>query len=253
LVPRIDIAAGRGHISVDATTPDGGSRNNLRLQTHIIGPDLSTEDITLDQTAAGQYEGSFPAEARGAYLVSVSEAEGEQGAVAGAVNSYSPEFNIASQDEDLLVRLSEITGGQIVRAGESASAELFSRRSTKTIPHEIWEPLILAALILLPFDVGVRRVLITRKQLSDARVWIESRLRRRSISSVDATVTASIAKLKDARARVVLGDSGDDSEPQTRQLPASQNQVSTAPSGDVAKDTDPLASRLLDARRKRRE
>ena len=253
LTPRIDIAAGRGHISVDATTPEGGSRNNLRLQTHIIGPDLSTTEITLDQTAAGQYEGSFSAEARGAYLVSVSEAEGEQGTVAGAVNSYSPEFNIASQDEDLLVRLSEITGGQIIRAGESASAELFSRRSTKTIPHEIWETLILAALILLPFDVGVRRVLITRKQLSDARVWIESRLRRRSISSVDSGVTASIAKLKDARSRVVLGDSEDASEPQTRQLPASHDQVSTAPSGDVAKDTEPLASRLLDARRKRRE
>jgi len=253
LTPRIEIAAGRGRISVDAATPQGASRNNLRLQTRIIGPDLSTADITLDQTAAGQYEGSFSAEARGAYLVSVSEAEGEQGAVAGAVNSYSPEFNIASQDEGLLERLSEITGGHIIRAGDSSSAELFSRRSTKTIPHEIWEPLILAALILLPFDVGVRRVLITRKQLSDARVWIDARLRRRSISSVDSAVSASIAKLKDARSRVVLGDVGDASEPQTQQLPAATDQVSTASSISVAKDAEPLASRLLDAKRKRRE
>jgi hypothetical protein len=70
LTPRIEIIAGRGHISVEAATPEGGSRNNLRLRTQIIGPDLSRTEITLDQTAAGQYEGVFPAVARGAYLIS---------------------------------------------------------------------------------------------------------------------------------------------------------------------------------------
>jgi Ca-activated chloride channel family protein len=60
LTPRVEIAAGRGHVLVEATTPEGGSRNNLRLRTHVIAPDLSTTDITLDQTAAGQYEAVSP-------------------------------------------------------------------------------------------------------------------------------------------------------------------------------------------------
>jgi Ca-activated chloride channel homolog len=256
LTPRVEIAAGRGHVSVEATTPEGGSRNNLRLRAHIIAPDLSTTDITFDQTAAGLYEGSFAAVERGAYLVSLFENDGEGGTTAGAVNSYSPEFNIASQDVDLLARLSEMTGGQVVQGGEAASPDLFTRRSTKTIPHEIWETLLLAALILLPIDVGVRRVRVTREEFAHARGWIQSRLRRDSSSSLDSATSASMAKLKDARSRVVLSDDkGDGTGASTPSpVPQSRDQSSKAVvSGETAEGDEPLASRLLDARRKRRE
>ncbi len=172
------------------------------------------------------------------------------------MNSYSPEFNIASQDVDLLARVSEMSGGQLIPAVDASRPDLFTRRSTKTIPHEIWETLMLAALILLPIDVGVRRVLITREQLAHARDWIESRLRRASSSSVDSTAAASMAKLKDARSRVVLGDGkGDGTEPPTQSpVPQSLDQPSKVVAfGDAAEGAEPLASRLLDARRKRRE
>ncbi|HSE36547.1 MAG TPA: glutamine amidotransferase, partial [Blastocatellia bacterium] len=257
LAPRIEISAGQGHISVEATTPEGASKNNLRLRTHLIGPDLSTADITLDQTAAGQYEGTFPAVARGAYLVSISEADGEQGTISGAVNSYSPEFNIASQDVDLLKRISDMTGGQVIPAGNASSHDLFSRRSTRTIPHEIWATLMLAALILLPIDVGVRRVALTREQLAHAREWIQARVSRATTtSSVDAGASVSMAKLKDARSRVVFSDGKRDGTqpPATSPMPEVREQVSkpVAP-GDAAKGADALVTRLLDARRKRRE
>ena len=74
-------------------------------------------------------------------MVSVSEEDGQTGATTGAVNSYSPEFNIASEDVDLLARVSEMTGGQVIPTGDASISVLFSRRSTKTIPHEIWETL----------------------------------------------------------------------------------------------------------------
>jgi Mg-chelatase subunit ChlD len=252
LTPRIEIAAGLGHISVEATTPEGGYRNNLRLRTHIIGPDLTTADVILDQTASGQYEGSFPAVARGAYLVSVSEEDRQLGAVAGAVNSYSPEFNIASTDADLLKQISEMTGGQVIRAGDTASQDLFGRRSTRTIPHDIWQTLMLAALILLPIDVGVRRVAITREQLAYARKWIQARVSR-ATTSRDTAASVSLAKLKDARSRVVFGVvKGDGAEPPAT-VPRLSDQVSTpVPTEDAAKGADPLATRLLDARKKRR-
>ena len=254
LAPRMEIAAGRGHILVEAATPEGASRNNLRLRTRVIAPDLSATEIALDQTAAGQYEGFFPAEARGAYLVSISEDDGEEGAVAGAVNSYSPEFNIASQDADSLKRVSEMTGGRVIRDGDAASGDLFTRRSTRTIPHEIWETLMLAALILLPFDVGVRRVVMTREQLAHAREWIVSRVRRASASSVDAGASVSIAKLKDARSRVVFGDATKDGAEPTATVPRLRDQVSKhVGPGDAVENADPLATRLLDARKKRRE
>jgi Mg-chelatase subunit ChlD len=256
LTPRIEINAGRGHVSVEATTSDGEFRNNLRLRTHVIAPDLSATDITLDQTAAGQYEGDFAAVARGAYLVRVSEDNGQEGTTTGAVNSYSPEFNIASQDLNSLARLSQVTGGQLIPAGDAGSPDLFTHRSAKTIPHEIWEGLMLAALILLPIDVGVRRVLITREHLVYARVWIRSRLRRASSSNIDPAASVSMAKLKDARSRVVLGDAQvDGTEPTTvSPVPQPRDQASKAvASGDAEEGATPLVSRLLDARRKRRE
>lgn len=256
LTPRIEINAGRGHVSVEATTPEGEFKNNLRLRTHVIAPDLSATDITLDQTAAGHYEGDFVAVARGSYLASVSEDDGQGGTTTGAVNSYSPEFNIASQDLNSLARLSQMTGGQLIPAGDAESPELFTHRSAKTIPHEIWETLMLAALMLLPVDVGVRRVLITREQLAYAREWIRSRLRRASSSAVDPAASVSMAKLKDARSRVVLGDAQVDGTETTTVSPVPQprDQASRAvASGDAEESAKPLASRLLEARRKRRE
>jgi len=256
LTPRIEIAAGRGHILLEATTPEGAYRNNLRLRTHVIAPDLSTTDISLDQTAAGQYEGEFAAVARGAYLVSVFEDDGSGGTTAGAVNSYSPEFSIALQDVDLLARVSEVTGGQLISAGDAASPDLFTRRSMKTIPHEIWETLMLAALILLPIDVGVRRVLITREQLTHAREWARLKLRRASSSSVDSAAPVSMAKLKDARTRVVLSGGQVDGTGASTHSPAPQSLDQPSEgvaSGDADKGAEPLASRLLDAKRKRRE
>ena len=252
LAPRIEISAGQGRVSVEATTPEGASRNNLRLRVRIIGPDLSTADITLDQTAAGQYEGSFPAVARGAYLVSISEDAAGEGTITGAVNSYSPEFSIASQEEDLLKQISEMTGGQVIRAGD-ARHDLFAGRSTRTIPHDIWETLMLAALILLPIDVGVRRVALTREQLAHAREWIQARLRRATASSVDAAASISIAKLKDARSRVVFGGGKREVAEPPATVPRLRDQASEPIGpGDVTEGADPLATRLLEARKKRR-
>jgi hypothetical protein len=255
LMPRVEITAGRGHVLIEATTPEGGSRNNLRFRTHVIAPDLTVTDITLDQIAAGQYEGDFAAVARGAYLVSVFEDGGESGTTAGAVNSYSPEFSITSQDASLLARVSEITGGKLILAGEASSLDLFARRSTRTIPHEIWNTLLLAALLLLPIDVGVRRVLITREQLADLGERIELMVRGRSAAEADSGGSVSMSKLKVARSRVVLGDTQVDRTEQTElPVPEPLDQASKpVASGDALEGAEPLATRLLDARRKRRE
>lgn len=252
LTPHVEIAAGRGHVSVEATTPDGQFGNNLRLRTKIVGPDLSTTDITLDQTEAGRYEGDFAAIARGAYLVSVSEVDGQTSTTSGAVNSYSPEFNITSQDDDLLARVSAMTGGVMI-ARDEASTDLFKQPSSKTIPHEIWQSLMLAALILLPIDIGVRRFVLTREQLARARMLIESKLRRGPAVEIDSAAVVSIDRLKDARARVVLSDvAANQIEPASITSvpePADQDSNTTATS-EAPEDARPLASRLLDARRK---
>jgi hypothetical protein len=274
LTPRVDIDAGRGHISVEAVTPEGAFKNNLRLRAHIVAPDFSTSDITLEQTAAGRYEAEFEATSRGAYLVSVTEEGGQAAPITGSVNSYSPEYAVATSDANLLARISEATGGSLL-AGDRGEVNLYERGAVKTRPQEIWQWLLLAALLLLPVDVGIRRVHITREQIVAAREWIQSRLRPKSEEGAGLEATG-LSQLKDARARVRLGDNGaaetavaQSAEKVRREIveppPASEARA-VAPAASPDRDSQPgevreeeageakpLASRLLDARRKRRD
>jgi Mg-chelatase subunit ChlD len=278
LTPRVEIDAGRGRIIVEAVTPDGAFKNNLRLRAHIVAPDFSTSDITLEQTAAGRYEAEFEATGRGAYLVSVAEEGGAPAPVTGAVNSYSPEYAVTTSDTSLLARLAEATGGRVLAVGAS-DANLFERGATRTRPQEIWQWLLLAALLLLPIDVGIRRLHITREQAAAAREWIGSRLRRTTAREGELSeAAAALSQLKDARARVRVGS--EQVEPLTRSSQTSQPPAPPAPRpinpvrvegaqngereqraaetereqvGAEASEAKPLASRLLDARRKRRD
>ncbi|HKG20730.1 MAG TPA: hypothetical protein VKC34_02435, partial [Blastocatellia bacterium] len=264
LSPRVEIDAGRGQITVEAVAPDGSFENNLRLRAHVVAPDLSVTDLPLDQTAAGRYEGSFPAVMRGAYLVSVSHDGGQAAPTTGSVNSYSPEFAITGEDRDLLSHLSEATGGRVAptlsgapstgdAAGSAEGAGLFERKATRTEPREIWEALLLAALLLLPVDVGIRRLNITRDQVVGARDWIAARLRRPPAERGEAEALPEMVQLKAARARVRLGDPGSATTGPAINLPTDKPRgVAPGPPPAVpAGESRPLASRLLDARKKK--
>jgi uncharacterized membrane protein len=276
LQPRVEINAGRGHVTVEAASSEGEFKNDLRLKAHIIAPDFTAIDIPLEQTAAGRYEGDFPAQLRGAYLASVSEENGPPAPVAGAVNSYSPEFSIVTSDTNLLAQISEATGGASLPslasdASQASEVNLFEKRAARTIPHEIWQALMLAALLLLPLDVGVRRVHLSREQVETAREWVRSRLRRRAPVAM-AEAAPALAGLKEARSRVRLSDAPAETVAAptpvietTRHAADNGAQASkagkpTRPAETTAKPSvtadaqdSPLASRLLDARRKRRE
>ncbi len=275
LQPKVEINAGRGHVTVEAASSEGEFKNNLRLKAHVIAPDFTATDITLEQTAAGRYEGEFPATLRGAYLASVSEEGGTPAPVTGAVNSYSPEFSIVTSDANLLAQISEATGGATLPAltGDAAQmgdVNLFERRAARTIPHEIWQALMLAALLLLPIDVGLRRIHLSREQIEQARDWVRSKLRRRVPLAVDAEAAASLAGLKEARSRVRLSDAPAETNLATttpittpvieaardnaQKVSKATQPAAARPSAPApAAQETPLASRLLDARRKRKE
>ena len=249
LSPRVEMTAGRGHISIEATDANGTFRNSLQLQAQIIGPDLSTNIIALDQTAPGQYEGDFDALARGAYLLTISENNGTDKVTTGVVNSYSPEFSITGADDAVLSRISEITGGRSIN--DDGRSDLFANRPSKTISFAVWQTLMLTALILLPFDIGIRRVLIDREQLAVARKRISSMLHRASHRS-GTEPSVSIEKLIDARSRVVLSSTHDKATSvisATDARKAEESVISSEPETSAA----PLVSKLLDAKRKRKE
>jgi Mg-chelatase subunit ChlD len=306
LQPRVEINAGKGHVAVEAVAPDGSFKNNLRLKAHIVAPDFSTSDITLEQTASGRYEGDFAAVTRGAYLVSVSEEGGMTAPVTGSVNSYSPEFSITSSDTNLLTQISEATGGGVLNASPvsvdnannqaAGNTTLFDHRTEKTTPQEIFAGLLLFAVLLLPLDVGLRRVHIGREQIEQAREWVATKLRRSPVVELDMETAEAHAQLKKSRKRVRLGEGEPATEVVIKPIPPALQQ-SQQPAAFIAEERldmahqaevrrqaaetakasiaqpvkpaivqreaetpktadapeQPLASRLLDARRKKKD
>jgi hypothetical protein len=78
----------------------------------------------------------------------------------------------------------------------------------------IWPYFVLAALLLLPFDVGIRRLVVTRRDLEKAREALVAPFRRTPVELSEAA-SARLGRLKDAkgRARPVSPDAEESSGP----------------------------------------
>ena len=128
------------------------------------------------QVAPGRYAGTFTPTAEGAYLIRVAGSDRrpvrrQPGAVAqtaGWVLSYSPEYQTLSADPGYLARLAALTGGGVV--GEDL-AQIYAHDlpAARAATRPVWPYLLLAAVLLLPLDIGVRRLVVTRYELQ--RGW----------------------------------------------------------------------------------
>ncbi len=176
-------------LAVDARSEQGAFLNGLSMQANVIGPDGTTQAITLTQSAPGRYTGNFAPTEAGAYLIRVAGndpgaagAAGETSArvaqTTGWVLSYSPEYRIALSPEEaaaadpanvrFLLQLARATGGGSV-VGEYARVFAHDLPPPPGAVQPIWPWLLLLATLLLPFDIAVRRVVISRYDLQ--RAW----------------------------------------------------------------------------------
>jgi len=127
-------------------------------------------DVALVQTGPGRYEAKFPTKEVGAYLLNLTETRGGKlvgSQVLGASVNYSPEFNAAEPNLDLLRRLAEAGGGKVL---DMAVDNPFLLGRLKTFqPRDLWEAMLRLLVVLFVLDVGVRRVDVDREEWS--RWW----------------------------------------------------------------------------------
>ncbi|MBV9282902.1 MAG: hypothetical protein JOZ41_22745, partial [Chloroflexi bacterium] len=116
----------------------------------------------------GQYRGAFAARTQGSYVVSV-EARGAGHASTGQAGldvPYSAEFRTTGADLPLLRDLARAGGGTVIARPESVWADnvspVYDQRSLTDV---LW----LIALLLLPVDIALRRLLLRRRDL--AALW----------------------------------------------------------------------------------
>lgn len=182
LQPRVALDGGTAKVTVDATSPNGQYLNGLTVNAVAVGPDNITSTVTLRQSAAGRYEGQFPATEEGAYLLRVGATGGDSGAnlvqTLGLVVPYSPEYRGDVTDNGLLARLAGLTGGRVLDFADPNAAFEHTVQGVRTTT-DLWPLLLLLAILLLPFDIGVRRVRMTRGDLNE---WMDEIRRRLGIA-----------------------------------------------------------------------
>jgi len=176
-------------LTVDARDSRGGFLNGLAMQAAVVGSDLQTTTLALQQTAPGRYEASLSPAREGAYFITVAGSTAPSAdsltsqsvmQTTGWVLGYSAEYalgGVGTQDQtpaDYLRGLAAITGGGSLQ--ENPAGAFAHNLDQERAAQSVWAYLVLTALCLLPLDVAVRRLVITRTDAARARERL--RLRR---------------------------------------------------------------------------
>jgi hypothetical protein len=197
-----------GELNVEVTSFDdeGGPRNFYRTILRLVSPDLEPVQTVLEQIGPGRYSGTVRADDPGAYLVRVAQTfEDETGTDAasrtlGIVSPAAEEYRRLGVDAEALAAFAETGGGRTLAVDDEESMEEVWRHDieARAFPTPIWPWLLLLAILLVPLDVGVRRVALTRGDFRRARAWTA---RRVGLARPAPEPTAGLAELRAARER----------------------------------------------------
>ena len=260
------VTGGSGHLTVDL--PPGttvGPASQQQVQVKIIAPDLSQETVTLQPTAPQRWEGNFPTLQVGAYILQVSwqGVSGRLGTTSGLVVPYSPEFQTMGTDMRFLTLLAHAGGGALLGPGETAAAFASNLVPVSAaIPITFW--LLTLAALLLPIDIAARR-LASLEFLVIGFKWLVAHLQQRipqlatqsapiQDSVVSSTALGSLRAKREERHSRAISVKPRVSRSAEPKAPPAANLVqspTTAPKTEVQAPDVPVASKLLEAKRKR--
>ncbi|MCX5662731.1 MAG: VWA domain-containing protein [Planctomycetota bacterium] len=152
-------AGSQGVIIVEDYAPEASF---LDVRAQVAGPRGDSPAIALKQVAPRRYEGKFDLGGEGRYQVAaVGVGSGRAERVHGGfVVPYSQEYLRFRADPILLREIAERTGGREL-TGKETGKELYDvKRAVKQSSKPLLDWFLLALAILLPLDVGLRRVQI---------------------------------------------------------------------------------------------
>ncbi len=268
----VNVENGQGVISVEALDAQGNYRNFLNLQATVVSPKGERVLVPLEQTGPGHYEARFATREVGAYLLNLMQLEDGKpvaGQTVGASVNYSPEFAAGEPNLNLMRRISEAGGGQVLDPSD-VRANPFGHDRIKTHqPHDLWEALLKWAVTLFVLDVGVRRIQIDREEWRKAtatlRKWIFFWDGKPRPVEAEESLASLLAKRGEVRAkRTVAGEARPElfrpEEPvQPIELPRSRT-AEPPPVSEAQPDAETMAeepekpagttSRLLEAKKR---
>ncbi|HXH60287.1 MAG TPA: VWA domain-containing protein, partial [Fimbriimonadaceae bacterium] len=235
---------GSGEITVHAYDRLGNPLVSNETNVRVSTPSGESRDVKLTQEAPGVFKGRFPAEELGSYIVSVAEkgAGGEtRVSSSGFSIPYPPEYQYQALNSPLLEGMASVTGGESLTKPIDALRE---------VPHpgfsirDLWLQFLLLAAVLLPFDIGVRRLALPLAEMWSKLVALVRKRRK----APEQVADARIARLRTAKTASKIEPS---KAPVERVVIRSESKREERPPAPTHA-TGSTASRLLDAKRKRR-
>jgi uncharacterized membrane protein len=199
-----------GELDVEVTSFDdeAGPRNFYRTVLRLVSPDLEPTQTILEQVGPGRYAGTVRADEPGAYLVRVAQtledANGTDAAsrTLGVVSPAADEYRRLGIDADALRSYAAAGGGRLLPLvpddATSVAAPWAHDIEASAFPTPIWPWLLLLAIVLVPVDIGVRRVALSMADARRARGWLARRI---GVGGVEPEVVPGLAELRAARER----------------------------------------------------
>jgi Ca-activated chloride channel family protein len=143
-------------INADALAPGGEALDLADTTATITLPDGGVRRIPLRQTAPGHYAEEVTLPADGPYAIVVQQRKGdaEQEASAGYVQRPSAEYLPSQDGAALLAKISQTTGGKVLsNLGDVGVTDVEQPREAG-----LWVWLLLAAALLWPIEIAIRRL-----------------------------------------------------------------------------------------------
>ncbi|WP_129628022.1 VWA domain-containing protein [Candidatus Oscillochloris fontis] len=184
------VAGGETTLRLDSS---GMSVSNLGVTATLIDHAGTQSSLTLNQVGPYTYQTRLVSPPPGTYLVQIAVTQANQVVMRetlGLVVPYAAEYRAGQGNLALLEGLAARTGGEAI----SDPAAAFDRvESGVTAAHELGQELMILALVLLPVDIGVRRLVRSkrgmkreepeedraRERLAEARRQAAARIRGR--------------------------------------------------------------------------
>jgi len=252
---------------VESVGADGSPRDFYATSVVMVDPVLDQRRLDLAQVAPGVYEAPIGELTPGAYALRVTQTLAGAGAVGRTLGLVAPtpaEYRLLGTNEPLLAALRDATGGRPVETAADAWLHDLGATVAET---PLWPWLLVLALLLWPLDVFLRRVQLTRRDVSAAGSWVRAIPARRGRVAPRAAPVEGMLAARDraggetARAAIrrdaappggSAGSPGGASAPPGASAPGARREPVPAPGAPTATANEPAdtLARLRDAKRR---
>jgi Ca-activated chloride channel family protein len=232
---------GKSRVEVTALDRLGNPMNSIDASVRVASPSGDFKELPLSQTGPGVFSAAFESSQIGTYIVTVAEPNSGNGARTQAIglsNPYPAEYRSYRANRPLLKNISSITGGKQLATPADATRPVANPGESIS---ELWPLMMLLAALLLPIDIGIRRIALPIGEIL-AKMLAAAKRRRRE-APIPAQ-QATVARLKQAKVRAATDTSNQAESPKIVTTPQERRPNPTVSKGSTA-------TSLLEAKRKR--